>query len=82
MGPVNGSHGSPKRTARQRRHLACGAIGLSVALAVFLVWYPVIAALVTVFGMLSSTSIVLLLVTGWLALWVGLEVALYRISEE
>jgi hypothetical protein len=75
-------HGIRDRAGGLGLHVTCGAVGLVVAVAAVAAWVPAIAEPVSrAFGLLSTTTIVLSLLVCWLVLWIGMEVAVDRLSE-
>ena len=75
-------HGIRNRAGGLGLHVTCGVVGLAVAFAVVAAWTPTIAEPVSrAFGLLSTTTIVLSLLVCWVALWIGMEVAVDRLSE-
>jgi len=82
MVPVTNPHGGQDGTPGRRGHFACGVAGLGVVLAVFLAGYPAIVAVADgTLGVLSSTSILWLFITGWLVLWLGMDMVLLRWAD-
>lgn len=78
----NTPHGLPVGTPERRRDVSCGLVGLCVVAALFLTQYPAIVALADgSLGILASTAIVWVFITAWLVLWIGMEVALARLSR-
>ena len=75
-------HGVRERAGGLGLHLACGSLGLVVATVALAAWYPALApAVARALGLLSTTTIVVSLLVGWLALWIGLEFAVARLSR-